>query len=133
MKFHLFYALGWNHCCSYRFLGPKWVKNAYRALEIKKINNFTKNQKFQKILIIGEIYEIYWFSWFRPKKPAPGLCFGSVWSLGRKCKNFYDFLIFFMKNNISDDEKWKNQKKYENHVFRQSFNRCRDGKGWKYQ
>ena len=59
MKFHLFYALGWNHCCSYRFLGPKWVKNAYRALEIKKTNDFTKTHFF---VIIEN-------SWFFAKPP----------------------------------------------------------------
>ena len=98
MKFHLFYALGWNHCCSISFVGPKWVKVAGRALKIKKINNFTKNQKFQKILIIGEIYEIYWFSWFRPQKPAPGFCFPLFGASGENGRIFMIFLIFCEKN-----------------------------------
>ena len=46
---------------------------------------------------------------------------------GENVRIFMIFLIF-MKNNISDDEKLKNQKNYENHVFRQSFNTLRDGK-----
>ena len=41
---------------------------------------------------------------------------------------FHDFLDFFTKKMIFDHEKSKNQKKHENHVLRQSFNRCRDRK-----
>ena len=97
MKFHLFYALGWNHCCSYRFLGPKWVKVAGRALKIKKINNFTKTRNFRKYWQLVKFMKFTGFLDFGLKNVPQAFVLAVFGASGENVRIIMIFLILLWK------------------------------------
>ena len=131
MKFHQFCALGGKHTVCIHVFRPEMAESCVTGCQNHK------NQRFHWKSIIPEKVENLWnfinslISMISASKTCPRPLFFQGLEPRAKMKYFLRFLDIFTKKYFSIMKKWINQKKYENHVSRESFTPSRDGKKWK--
>ena len=114
MKFHPFFALGWNHCSSIRFLGlPEDAKSwNFRKIvnSIKRNSRFSENSDFLWNLM--KFKKIMDFHDFGLKSSAKRLWFTLFTARGEND----DFYMIFSKNTKNNWKQSENRNwKHKNH------------------